>query len=221
MEDLKEGIESQNENATTLSSVQETTSSIETVVDATSEEVTAEADVDGVEFPQNEVTAISRSPQVTGYAAAIAAATSGEVASDEETYLEIEAYSSSTFSPNTNENRAILVRSAVNGDYGNLKIVRTGKSDSQGGFIKHDEVLANFDLDVVELMNDIPEGLVLTSGKMQVSLVLANGKTLVGYITLSKSRKGFYFQKKLAEQTLTLPASGQRQPIRVKTLIIG
>ncbi|MCW8896563.1 MAG: hypothetical protein OQJ96_05950 [Flavobacteriales bacterium] len=188
--------------------MQETAGIAEADVDATSKEVST--DTDGDETPQEDVTAISSSPQTTGFAAAIAAATSGEVASDEDTYLEPEAYSGSTFSPSTDENREVVCYAPKTDGGGTLRIVRTGRSDSQGGFIKHDEVLANFGLEVTQL-----------NKHTQVSLILTNGKTLVGYITLSKSRKGFYFPKKLAEQTLTLPPSGHRLPIRVKTLIIG
>lgn len=206
MENFENGIESHNENAATLSSEQKTAGLAETDVDATSEEVTADADVDGVESPQNEAI----SPQVTGFAAAIAAATIGEVASDEETYSPLVVCNSSKFSPSTDENRAVKIYTPLKDADGKLPMGRTGSSDSQGGFINHGDVATNFGLDVTKLKKHT-----------QASLVLANGKTLVGYVSITASRKGFYFPKKLAEQTLTLPPSGHRQAIRVNTLIIG
>ncbi len=208
MEDFKKEVLTSQENAATLSSVQETAGIAEADVDATSKEVST--DTDGDETPQEDVTAISSSPQTTGFAAAIAAATSGEVASDEDTYSPLKACSGAKFSPSTDENRAVKIHSPLKGADGKLDMGRTGSSDSQGGFINHGDVAANFGLDVTKLKK-------LT----QASLVLANGKTLVGYVSITASRKGFYFPKKLAEQTLTLPPSGHRLPIRVKTLIIG
>lgn len=208
MEQFENGIESQQENAATLSSVQETAGIAETDVDATGEEVST--DTDGEDTPKEEETTLSSSPQTTGFAAAIAAATSGEVASDEDTYSPLKACSGAKFSPSTDENRAVKIYTPLKGADGKLDMGRTGSSDSQGGFINHGDVAANFGLDVTKLKK-------LT----QASLVLANGKTLVGYVSITASRKGFYFPKKLAEQTLTLPPSGHRQSIRVITLLIG
>lgn len=210
MEEFEKEVLASQENAATLSSAQKTAGSTDAIADVTSEEVTADADVDGDETPQNEETTISSSPEVTGFAAAIAAATSGEVASDEDTYSPLKACSGAKFSPSTDENREVKIYTPLKGADGNLDMGRTGSSDSQGGFINHGDVAANFGLDVTQLAKHT-----------QASLVLANGKTLVGYVSITASRKGFYFPKKLAEQTLTLPPSGHRQSIRVITLLIG
>lgn len=208
MEDFKKEVLTSQENAATLSSVQETAGIAEADLDATSKEVST--DTDGDETPPKEVDAESNSQKTMSYADAIAAATSGEVSSDEETFLPLITQNGSTFSPSTDENRDVKFCNPLKGTDGELTIGRTGTSDSQGGFIKHDEVLANFDLDVTKLPK-----------KTQVGICLTNGKTLVGYSVAGKGRKGFYFPKKLAEQTLVLPPSGHGQPIRVKTLLIG
>lgn len=164
----------------------------------------------GVSTPQENATTESSAQQTTDFAQAIAVATSEAVDDDAATYLPLESYIGSTFSPSADENRAVVVYNPLNENAAILRVSRTGTSESQGGFIKNDELLSNFGLDVSSL-----------NKHTQASLIMTNGKTLIGYVAKSKSRVGFYFPKKLAEQTLSLPPSGQRLPIRVRKLIIG
>lgn len=163
----------------------------------------------GIESLENEA-ATSSSQQTTGFAEALAAATSEEVADDQDTFLELEKYSGGTFVPNLDETRDVVVCSPNEKGDRVIRFKRTGQSESQGIYASRDQFESSFKIDLDELEKNT-----------QINLVMANGKILIGYVVKGKSRNGVYFQKKYAEPVLTLPLLGQQLPIKILSIIVG
>jgi len=163
----------------------------------------------GIESQENEA-ATSSSQQSTGFAEALAAATSEGVSEDQDTYLELTESGRSNFTPNLDETRDVVIcGSNGNGD-GIVSFKRTGQSESQGMYAPRIQFESSFDIDFDKLDH-----------KTQLNLVMANGKVLIGYVVKGKSRNGAYFQKKYAEPVLTMPPHGKQLPIKILTVIVG
>jgi len=154
--------------------------------------------------------ATSSLKQTTGFAQALAAATSEEVAEDKDTFLKLEKSGRSNFTPNLDETRDVIICSPNEEGDSVVRFKRTGQSESQGMYAPRTQFESSFDIDFDELEKDT-----------QLNLVMANGKILIGYVVKGKSRNGAYFQKKYAEPVLTLPPLGKQLPIKILTVIVG
>lgn len=145
----------------------------------------------------------------TTFAEAIAPLEGETLAPDEETYLPLEAYEGARFVPNTDATRPVkLFNAPAKGAV--IRLMRTGSNESNGCFTRSVDLSAAFKVN----LNRYPS-------HTQMSLKLANGKVLTGYISLGKSRKGVYFPKNLAEAAVALPTIGKRLPVKATVLAIG
>ena len=159
---------------------------------------------------QTQEAATSSSQQPTGFAAALAKATSGKVTDDQDTFLELEQTGGSTFVANLDETRDVVIcNSKPEGD-GILRFKRTGQSESQGMYTSRNQFESNFEIDLNQL-----------AVNTQLNLLMANGQVLIGYVVRGKSRDGAYFQKKYAEQVLRMPPFGKQLPVKILTVIVG
>lgn len=149
-------------------------------------------------------------PEITAIFAEVTSVEGESPATDEETYLPIEAYTGSRFIPNRDATRSVKVIAAPNGG-AIVRLMRTGSHESNGCFMKLLDVASAFREASVSRY----------PAHTQVSFKLANGRLLTGYVALGKTRKGFYFPKNLAEAVLTLPPIGKRLPVKATMLIVG
>ncbi|MGP8217458.1 MAG: hypothetical protein ACLQQ4_17960 [Bacteroidia bacterium] len=173
----------------------------------------------GQEGNTNEATPATGAPQeeqgdeavgTTATFAEVTAPREGEApATDEETFLGEEAYEGGRFVPNMDPNKPRTQFRAKNGG-AVLRMTRTGAQDSNGCFVHSPEIAAGFGMNVAKFAKHT-----------QVCVLLANGTLLTGYVSLSESRKGLYFPKRLAEKVLTLPQIGKRAKVKATALIVG
>ena len=143
------------------------------------------------------------------YAEATAVGTE-ELATDEETYLELEDYESRRFKRNDDIGRPCKLHSAASNGGSVIRMTRTGQNESNGCFVKALDVAAGFRVNAANYPTHT-----------QVSFLLANGKILTGYVFNSKSRKGYYFPRTLAKEAISLPKFGKRLPVKATKLVIG
>ncbi|MGB3947786.1 MAG: hypothetical protein WBM13_07365 [Bacteroidia bacterium] len=161
----------------------------------------------GAEAPQEVATS---NTLITTFAEALASL-SEAVAEDQDTLLPMESYKGSTFIEQTDPNRPIKTLLPIDGKSTVIRTIRTGAGESNGIFLQNADTLTGFGFDVKTC-----------KPHTQATFKMANGKLLVGYVSLGKSRSGFYFPKKYAERVLTeLPPLGKRLPIKVVALFIG
>jgi hypothetical protein len=153
----------------------------------------------------------SETKQTAGFAQILAASLGDQVADDQATYLPLEDTTGrSVFIPKTDENRPVELFPRINGTEGVLRIKRTGQNASQGCYLNYEEVESNFELKFSRLKE-----------RTQMNLVMANGKTFVGYVVRGKTRHGIYIPKKLTDGVIVPPPHGKLLPIKIIALIAG
>lgn len=120
------------------------------------------------------------------------------------------------FVPNLDPNRAIKTYLPKKGEFAILPIGRNSDKPSEGGIMNSANIEFLFKLRFFGATH-----------KTQVTLVLVNGKELIGYILKSENkdkkggRRGFYFPKHVAEPTITLPNKGKKLNLQVSKILVG
>jgi hypothetical protein len=147
------------------------------------------------------------------FADAVATVEGETVATDEETFGQLEEYGGSRFVPSTDNTRSVTKYAAPNGR-ATIRVMRTGANDSNGGFTRLEEVEAAYRCNLRKYPHHT-----------QVGIKLLNDKILTGYIVIGKSekgkgRRGLYFPKKIAESVIVLPPIPKRLPCISSALII-
>ncbi len=122
--------------------------------------------------------------------------------------------SGSRFVANTDLTRAVKTYQPKNGTFIILPIGRNSDKASEGGLIGSTMVELGF------------SGFRFygTKHRDQATLVLVNGKHLVGYVLKGESkgsRRALYFPKTEAEKAIALPAKGKVLKLQVAKLLIG
>ena len=122
--------------------------------------------------------------------------------------------SGTRFVAKTDLARAVKTYSAKNGNYVILPIGRNSDKVSEGGLIGSTMVELGF------------SGFRFfgTKHREQATLVLVNGKHLVGYVLKGESkgsRRALYFPKTEAEKVIALPTKGKVLKLQVAKLLIG
>ena len=122
--------------------------------------------------------------------------------------------SGSRFVPNCDLTRAVKTYQPKNGTFIILPIGRNSDKVSEGGLIGSTMVELGF------------SGFRFfgTKHREQATLVLVNGKHLVGYVLKGESkgsRRALYFPKTEAEKVIALPTKGKVLKLQVAKLLIG
>lgn len=114
----------------------------------------------------------------------------------------------SRFVPKSGDRRVQVFNAPADG----LKVLigRTSRHESEGGSIDGRQIKVALG----EAMFNHPH-------RTQITVVLLNGLTLVGYIVKSKVRQGLYFPKSLIPSEIKLPEFGSQLPVKVLSLIVG
>lgn len=117
------------------------------------------------------------------------------------------------FLANTDPNRPVKTYLPKKGELVILPIGRNSDKVSEGGVIGSTSVEVNFKFRFFNAPH-----------KLQVALMLANGKELIGYVLRGEAkggRRAFYFPKNEAEKVITLPQRGKVIKLQVAKLLVG
>jgi hypothetical protein len=117
------------------------------------------------------------------------------------------------FIANTDPNRAVKTYLPKKGEFAILPIGRNSDKVSEGGVVGSTMVELGFSFRFFSAKH-----------KLQVSLVLVNGKELIGYVLKGEAkgaRRAFYFPKSEAEKVVDLPQRGKQTKLQVAKLLVG
>ncbi|OFY85362.1 MAG: hypothetical protein A3F72_03605 [Bacteroidetes bacterium RIFCSPLOWO2_12_FULL_35_15] len=117
------------------------------------------------------------------------------------------------FVPNVDPNRVIKTYQPRKGEFIILPIGRNSDKPSEGGLIGSSPVEFGFGFKFFRAHH-----------KQQVTLVLINGKSLIGYVLKGEgkgARRALYFPKHIAETVIDLPNRGKQFKLQVAKFLVG
>jgi len=130
----------------------------------------------------------------------------------EDPFMPLEEHKSGrgrTWNPNNDSARSVKIYKAKEGII-ITHLSRNSANKSEGCFAKASEIQSNFGIKLDEFPH-----------RTQVTLVLINRLSLIGYILNSGKKTGVYFPKPFWPEGAPLPASGVCLPVKVAAVIIG